>query len=103
MLHEYRDRIYIRKDLLFKLSEYGDLNQTNLLSSCGLNLAKHKEILGSLEQRGFIKKTETSWGSKKIVKYSVTEKGRQFSAMVLEPYEKIFPRYEKNQKGIGYL
>jgi len=66
-----------------------------LLSYCGLNLAKHKGILGSLEQRGFIKKKETSWGCKKIIKYSVTEKGRQFSAMVLEPYEEVFPREAK--------
>lgn len=92
MSHEYRDRIYIRRDILLNLSEYGELNQTNLLSYCGLNLAKHKELLESMEQRGFIKRAETSWGSKKIVKYSVTEKGRQFSAMILEPYEKIFPR-----------
>lgn len=96
MSNEYRDRIYIRKDILLKLSEFGDLNQTSLLSYCGLNLAKHKDILGSLERRGFIKKTEMPWGSKKIVKYSVTEKGRQFSEMVLEPYEEVFPRGKQN-------
>jgi hypothetical protein len=40
--HEYRDRIYIRKDIVLKLSEYGELNQTTLLSYTGLNLAKHR-------------------------------------------------------------
>ena len=28
MVHEYRDRVYIRKDVILKLSEYGELNQT---------------------------------------------------------------------------
>lgn len=43
--HEYRDRIYIRKDIVLKLTEDGELNQTTLLSNTGLNLAKHNEIL----------------------------------------------------------
>jgi hypothetical protein len=40
--HEYMDRIYIRKDIVLKLTEYGVLNQTTLLSYTGLNLAKHR-------------------------------------------------------------
>ena len=40
--HEYRDRIYIRKDIVLKLTEYGELNQTTLLSYSGLNLTKHR-------------------------------------------------------------
>ena len=98
MSHEYRDRIYIRKDIILKLSEYGELNQTNLLSYCGLNLMKHKDILESLEHKGFIRKTETPWGNKKLIKYAVTEKGRKFCESVLEPYEEIFPRSEKGGK-----
>ncbi len=98
MSHEYRERIYIRKDIILKLSEHGELNQTNLLSYCGLNLMKHRDILDSLERKGFIKRAETSWGNKKIIKYSVTEKGRQFSKMILDPYEEIFPRSEKKDK-----
>lgn len=94
--HEYRDRVYIRKDILLKLAEFGELNQTNLLSYCGLNLMKHKDILESLERKGFIKRTEIPWGNKKVIKYAVTEKGRQFCKMVLEPYEEIFPRSEKS-------
>jgi len=50
--HEYRDRIYIRKDILLKLTEYGQLNQTSLLSYCGLNLVKHKDIVNDMEQKG---------------------------------------------------
>lgn len=57
---------------------------------------KHKDMLESLERKGFIKKTEIPWGNKKVIKYAVTEKGRQFCKMVLEPYEEIFPRGEKS-------
>jgi hypothetical protein len=45
LVHEYRDRIYIRKDIMFKLYEYGELNQSRLMSYCGLNNVKHKEII----------------------------------------------------------
>jgi len=92
--HEYRDRIYIRKDIILKLTEYGELNQTSLLSYCGLNLVKHKEILDDMEVKGIIQKTEEPWGNKKIIKYRVTEKGRQFSRQILDPYEEMFPRKE---------
>ncbi len=92
--HEYRDRIYIRKDIILKLTEYGELNQTSLLSYCGLNLVKHKEILDDMEAKGIIQKTEEPWGNKKIIKYRVTEKGRQFSRQILDPYEEMFPRKE---------
>lgn len=92
MSHEYRDRIYIVKDIILKLTEYGELNQTSLLSYCGLNLAKHKGILDNLEEKGIIRRTEEPWGSKKIIKYSVTEKGREFCSKILDPYEEMFPR-----------
>ncbi len=98
MSHEYRDRVYIRKDIILKLTEHGDLNQTSLLSYCGLNLMKHKDILESLERKGFIKRTEQAWGNKKIIKYAVTQKGREFCKMILEPYEDIFPRHEKHDQ-----
>ena len=92
MKQEYRDRIYIRKDIILKLSEFGELNQTQLLSYCGLNIVKHKEILEDMEQKGIIQKTEEPWGSKTISKYKVTEKGRQFCKLILDPYEEMFPR-----------
>ena len=90
--HEYRDRVYIRKDILLKLTEYGELNQTSLLSYCGLNLVKHKDLVSDLEQKGFIARLEEPWGNKKIIKYKITEKGRDFCRRILEPYEDMFPR-----------
>jgi len=94
--HEYRSRIYIVKDIILKLTEYGELNQSTLLSYCGLNLVKHKSILDSLSEKDIIKRIETRWGNKKIVKYSVTEKGRQFCKRILDPYEEMFPRKSKD-------
>jgi len=96
--HEYRDRIFIRKDIILKLAEYGELNQTSLLSYCGLNLVKHKDILDDMEAKGIITKTEEPWGNKRIIKYRVTEKGRQFCRLILEPYEEMFPRKEATKK-----
>ncbi len=64
MVHEYRDRIYIRKDILLKLYEYGDLNQTKLMRYCGLNNVKHKQILDDMVKKEMISKSEEAWGSK---------------------------------------
>ena len=94
---EYRDRIYIRKDIVLKLVQYGTLNQTSLLSYCGLNLQKHKGILDDMEAKGLLAKTEELWGSKKVIKYSTTLKGREFCEKILEPYEAMFPRRKAEQ------
>lgn len=59
---------------------------------------KHKDILESLERKGFIKRTEQAWGNKRIIKYAVTQKGREFCKLILEPYEDIFPRSEKRDQ-----
>ncbi|MEM3518576.1 MAG: winged helix-turn-helix domain-containing protein [Nitrososphaerales archaeon] len=95
---EYRDRIYIRKDIILKLVQYGTLNQTALLSYCGLNLQKHKEILDEMEEKGLISRNEEQWRSKKVITYKVTEKGRHFCRMILEPYEAMFPRSKRKNK-----
>lgn len=95
MSHEYRDRIYIRKDILFALTEYGELNQTSLLSHCGLNIVAHKDILEDLEKKELIKKVEEPWGSKKIIKYSITDRGIHVCKQVFDPYEELFPRKKK--------
>jgi predicted transcriptional regulator len=94
MVHEYRDRIYIRKDILLKLYEYGDLNQTKLMSYCGLNNVKHKEILDDMVKKEMINKSERPWGSKTIINYKISERGREILKEVLEPYELLFPRNE---------
>ena len=74
MVHEYRDRIYIRKDILLKLYEHGEMNQSKLMSYCGMNNVKHKEILDSMVEKGMIDKNEQAWGSKIIRKYNISEK-----------------------------
>jgi|SRR5215218_1107966 len=88
----YRDRIYIVKDVILKLVEYGELNQTALMSFCGLNLKKHKPILDDLESNGLIRRTERPVGKRTVSNYSPTQKGIEFSRTILEPYEKMFPR-----------
>jgi predicted transcriptional regulator len=62
LVHEYRDRIYIRKDVLLKLYDYGELNQSRLMSYCGLNNVKHKEILDDMVKKEMISKTEEALG-----------------------------------------
>jgi predicted transcriptional regulator len=88
----YRDRIYIVKDIMLKLMEHGELNQTTLLSFCGLNLKKHKSILDELESNEFIGKDELPYGKRRIIIYKPTRKGIEFCTNILEPYERVFPR-----------
>src|ERR687883_1414716 len=92
MVHEYRDRVYIRKDVILKLSEYGELNQTKLMSYCGLNNVKHRAIIDDMVDKGLIVRFEEPWGNKTIIKYKVSEKGRAILQEILEPYEVLFPR-----------
>ncbi|MFQ5782489.1 MAG: winged helix-turn-helix domain-containing protein [Nitrosopumilus sp.] len=89
---KYRDKIYIVKDIILTLSEYGELNQTALFSFCGLNITKHKQILDNLEQNEFIQKIETKGGKRTITIFKVTNKGMNFCHEIIEPYEKLFPR-----------
>ena len=79
------------------LSEYGELNQTKLLSYCGLNIVKHKQILDSMEKKGLIERKVEPWGKKSIIKYKVSPKGHEFFKLILEPYEEMFPRVEKDE------
>jgi predicted transcriptional regulator len=88
----YRDRIYIVKDIILKLLEYGELNQTALVSFCGLNLKKHKPILDDLESNGLISKDEMQFGKRTVTIYKPTETGVEFCRSILETYEKMFPR-----------
>lgn len=88
----YRDRIYIVKDVILKLVEYGELNQTALVSFCGLNLKKHKPILDDLEANGLIERIEKVLGKRTVTMCRPTQKGIGFCQDILEPYEKMFPR-----------
>jgi len=89
---KYRDRIYIVKDIILTLAEYGQLNQTELFSFCGLNISKHKQILDNLEKNEMILRIENTEGKRKITIFKVTNKGMNFCHEMLEPYEKLFPR-----------
>lgn len=91
----YRDRIYIIKDLILMLVQYGELNQTALVSFCGLNLKKHKSILDELESINLIKSEEKSIGKRIITIYKPTQKGIEFCKTILDPYETLFPRKKK--------
>jgi len=79
------------------LSEYGELNQTKLLSYCGLNIVKHKQILDSMEKKGLLEKKVEPWGKKSIIKYKVSPKGHEFFKLILEPYEEMFPRVDGDE------
>jgi predicted transcriptional regulator len=94
LVREYRDRIYIRKDILLKLYEFGEMNQSKLMSICGLNNVKHKEILDSMVSKQMIERRDESWGSKSIYKYRIAEKGKILLEEVLQRYEDLFPRDE---------
>jgi predicted transcriptional regulator len=87
----YRDRIDIVEDIILKLVEHGQLNQTSLISFCGLNLKKHRYILDELEFKGLIKKEGVLIGKRKVALYRVTTEGNDFCSTILIPYEKMFP------------
>lgn len=93
----YRDRIYIVKDIILKLVEYGELNQTALVSFCGLNLKKHKPILDDLEVNGLISRDEKMVGKRTVAIYRATQGGMEFCRTILEPYEKMFPRRKDDE------
>jgi predicted transcriptional regulator len=88
----YRDRIHIIQDIIVKLVEYGELNRTNLVRFCGLNLKKHRCVLDELQTNDLICVIESSVGKRKISTYKPTQNGIEFCRTILEPYEKMFPR-----------
>jgi predicted transcriptional regulator len=97
----YRDRIYIIKDLILKLVECGEMNQTTLISFCGLNLKKHKSILCQLELNGLVIRNEIRDGKRNVIIYRPTEKGIAFSRNIPEPYERMFSRWKKDASMIS--
>jgi predicted transcriptional regulator len=83
-----------------KLNDYGELNQSQLMSYSGLNNVKHKPIIDELVEKGLIIRFEEPWGEQnRIIKYRVSEKGKEIVKAKLEPYELLFPRRaEKEDK-----
>jgi predicted transcriptional regulator len=96
-IKSYRDRIYIIKDVISLLTEYGQLNQTALFSYSGLNLKKHKKVLDDLESHGFVAKSTLQDGKRTITIYKATAKGIDFCRTIIEPYEELFPRKPKSE------
>ncbi|MBA4718700.1 MAG: hypothetical protein HRO68_06270 [Nitrosopumilus sp.] len=68
------------------------------MSICGLNNAKHKGILDDMIEKGILELKKEPWGNKVILKYKISEKGVRIMKEVLDPYEEIFPRGDKNEK-----
>jgi predicted transcriptional regulator len=98
LVHAHRERIYIRKDVILKLSDYGELNQSQLMSYCGLNNVKHKPIIDEMVEKGLILRFEEPWGKRNmIIKYRISEKGREIARAIFEPYELLFPRREEKK------
>jgi predicted transcriptional regulator len=93
---EYRERIYIRRDILLKLFEYGELNQSKLLSFCGLNSVRHKEILDEMVSRELIIRTNEARGGMTVINYKISEKGKTILKEVFERYEELFPREDES-------
>ena len=82
----YRDRIYIIQDIILKLVEYGELNQTALISFSGLNLKKHRCILDELEVNGLIQRSESPFGKRMVIVYKPTHKGIECYRTLLDLY-----------------
>lgn len=80
------------KDLVSKLVEHNELNQTAIVSYCGLNLKKHKTIIYELESNELISKEEVHNRKRTIAMYRTTQKGEEFFSNILQPYENMFPR-----------
>ena len=103
---KYRDKVYIIKDIIFTLTEHGEVNQTTLFSYCGLNLTKHKHILDELEEKELLEKYQKSQGKRTITYFKVTNKGLEFCRNILDPFEELFPRTtneENSDKKLGLL
>ena len=88
----YRERIYIIKDLILKLFEKGELDQTSLIGFCGLNLVRHKSLLDQMESNNLINTTKVMSGKKISTIYTSTRRGVEFCTEILGPFEAMFPR-----------
>jgi predicted transcriptional regulator len=97
-VHAHRDRVYIRKDVLLNLEEFGELNQSQLMSYCGLNNVQHKPIIDELVEKGLIIRFDEQWGERnRIIKYRISEKGKEIARAIFKQYELLFPRSEEKK------
>ena len=100
---KYRDKVYIIKDIIFTLTEHGEINQTSLYSFCGLNLTKHKHILDELEENELLERFQRIQGKRTITYFKVTHKGLEFCRNILDPFEELFPRRVNEEKSANKL
>jgi hypothetical protein len=56
-----------------------------------------------LVEKNLIARIEEQWGSKTIIKYRVSQKGRAILSEILEPYEALFPRREMSKVPAVFL
>lgn len=80
-----------------KLYEFGEMNQSKLMSYCGLNNVKHKGIIDSMVKKEMIEKRNESRGQKTIFHYKISQKGKNILEDILQRYEDLFPREEGEQ------
>ena len=74
------------------------MNLSRILSTCGLNNAKHKEILEDMVEKEFLESRTEQEKNQSVIKYRISEKGIEILKEVFERYELLFPRGEKNAK-----
>ena len=68
------------------------------MSYCGLNNVQHKPIIDELVAKGLIIRFEEPWGEQnRIIKYRISEKGKEIARAILEQYELLFPRSEEKK------
>ena len=68
------------------------------MSICGLNNVKHRGILDDMVEKEMLERKDEPWGNKTIIKYNISQKGKDTLSSVLEPYEELFPRDDKEEK-----
>ncbi len=49
-------------------------------------------------QKKMLERKDEAWGNKTIIKYNISQKGKDILGAVLEPYEELFPREDKEEK-----
>jgi DNA-binding PadR family transcriptional regulator len=62
------------------------------MSYYGLNSVKPKEILDDMVKKELINRVEENWGSKVIINYKVSERGRLTLNEILALYEELVLR-----------
>jgi len=81
---------FVVRDIILKLMEYGEVNQTSLICFCGL-INKQISLLETMEDNQLITRTYKLLGKGSVAIYKWAPKGYEFCKKILEPYENMFP------------